>query len=343
MPSGQPIKSPRPRPPRLPRPVAVVGTGSYIPARVLTNADLEKLVDTTDRWIVERTGIRERRIAAEDECTSHMAAAAARRALENAGLRADEVDLIIVATVTPDTLVPGTACRVQRLIGASNANAFDVSAACAGFLYAVEVGRQFVAGHSCANVLVIGADKLSSLMNWTDRNTCVLFGDGAGAVVLRSHEGSARILATYMGSNGDLAEILQIPGGGCALPITAENVGQNLRTLQMNGRETFKYAVTAMIRSSLNALDQCGLKVSDIACVIPHQANIRIIEAISDRLDVPMERFFINLTRVGNTSAASIAIALDEANRAGRIQRGDKILLVAFGGGLTYAASVIEW
>lgn len=343
MSSDLPKKSPRVREAKIPRPVSIVGTGSYVPERVLTNADLEKLVDTSDRWIVERTGIRERRIAAENEFTSHMAAAAAKNALENAGIAATEVDLIIVATVTPDTLVPGTACRVQRIIGASNANAFDVSAACAGFLFAMDVARQFVAGHTCATALVIGADKLSSLMNWNDRNTCVLFGDGAGAVILRSRDDSAGILATFMESNGNLAEILQVPGGGSALPVTAENADENLRTLQMNGRETFKHAVTAMVRSSLKVLDECGLSPSDIACVIPHQANIRIIEAVSDRLDLPLEKFYINLDRFGNTSAAAVVIALDEANRSRRIHHGDKLLLVAFGGGLTYAASVIEW
>jgi len=232
---------------------------------------------------------------------------------------------------------------VQGQIGASNANAFDISAACSGFLYAVEVARQFIANHSCENALVIGADKLSSLINWTDRNTCVLFGDGAGAVILRSSNDSSGILSTIMGSNGDQAEILKVPGGGCALPITADNADQNLRTLQMNGRETFKHAVTAMVRISLTALDQCGLTPNDIACVIPHQANLRIIEAISDRLNVPVEKFYINLDRFGNTSAAAIPIALDEAGRKGRIKRGDKILLVTFGGGLTYAASVIQW
>lgn len=329
---------------QFPLTAAVVGTGSYVPDRILTNADLELLVDTTDQWILDRTGISERRIAAEGEFTSHMAAAAARNALENANLTAGELDLIIVATVTPDTHVPCTACRVQRLIGASKANAFDVSAACSGFLYAIEVARQFIANRSCRNVLVIGADKLSSLINWSDRNTCVLFGDGAGAVILRSGEEDSRgILASYMGSNGDLAEILQVPGGGCAIPITSENVDQNLRTLQMNGRETFKHAVTSMVSASWKALDQCGLTPDSIACVIPHQANRRIIEAISDRLNVPMNKFHINLDRFGNTSAAAVAIALDEANRVQRINPGDIILLVTFGGGLTYAATVIRW
>ncbi|MFZ4774016.1 MAG: beta-ketoacyl-ACP synthase III [Terrimicrobiaceae bacterium] len=336
-------KSPKLREPRLPRAVGIAGTGSYVPERILTNADLELIVETSERWILDRTGIRERRIAADGEFTSHMAAAAALKALENAGLAVEELDLIIVATVTPDTLVPGTACRVQNLIGASNANAFDISAACSGFLYAMEVARQFIAGHSCRNALVIGADKLSSLINWSDRNTCVLFGDGAGAVILNSREDHAGILSTFMGSNGDQAEILKVPGGGCALPITAENAGQNLRTLQMNGRETYRHAVTAMIRCSLKALDEAGLTSSDLACVIPHQANLRIIEAIADRLDLPMGKFYINLDRFGNTSAAAVAIALDEANRVGRIKAGDRILLVAFGGGLTYAASVVEW
>ncbi len=343
MPSGAHKPSPRLCPPAFPRAVGVVGTGSYVPERVLANADLEALVETSDKWIFERTGIRERRIAKDDEFTSHLAAAAARRALESAGIAATEVDLIIVATVTPDTLVPATACRVQSLIGATNANAFDISAACTGFLYAMQVARQFIANRICGTALVIGADKLSSLVDWTDRNTCVLFGDGAGAVVLRPTEHGGGILASFMQSNGNLAEILQVPGGGSAIPITAANADQNLRTLRMNGRETFKHAVTAMVHACFTALDTAGLKPGDIACVIPHQANVRIIEAIADRLDVPLEKFFVNLSRVGNTSAASIGIALDEANRAARIRRGDRLLFVAFGGGLTYAATVLEW
>jgi 3-oxoacyl-[acyl-carrier-protein] synthase-3 len=342
MPFGSQISSPPLRDPVTPRAVGVAGTGSHVPERVLTNADLEAMVETSDKWIFERTGIRERRIAKDDEFTSHLAAAAARRAIESAGIASAEVDLIIVATVTPDTLVPATACRVQAMIGATNANAFDISAACSGFLYAVQIARQFIANGVCGTALVIGADKLSSLVDWSDRNTCVLFGDGAGAVVLRPREHGG-ILASFLRSNGNLAEILQVPGGGSALPITAANADQNLRTLRMNGRETFKHAVTAMVHACFTALDACGLRPRDIACVIPHQANVRIIEAIADRLDVPVEKFFINLTTVGNTSAASIGIALDQANRSGRIHPGDRILFVAFGGGLTYAATVLEW
>jgi len=343
IPDPKPRKQPTPRILPLSRDVAITGTGSHVPERVLTNADLETMVNTSDEWIITRTGIRERRIAGESEFTSHMAEAAALRALENASLSAEDLDLIIVATVTPDTLVPGTACIVQGRIGAKRAAAFDLSAACSGFLYALETGRQFVASHKYSNVLVIGADKLSFLMNWSDRNTCVLFGDGAGAAILQPAVGKHGILSSFLESNGHLNGILQVPGGGCAIPITAANAEDNPMTVQMNGRETFRHAVNAMVHACIMALDACGLKAHELACVIPHQANIRIIEAIADRLDLPPDKFFINLERFGNTSAAAVPIALDEANRTGRIKPGDKILMVAFGGGLTYAATVVEW
>ncbi len=314
-----------------------------MPERVLSNADLEKMVETTEEWIITRTGIRERRIAAEGEYTSAMAAKAARAAMEQAGVSAEEIDLIIVATVTPDMAFPSTACFVQKELGARRAACFDVSAACAGFLYAMEIGQQFIASHTANTVLVIGAEKLSDIVDWSDRNTCVLFGDGAGAAILRHREGGEGMVATYLGANSDWTDILTLPGGGCRYPITAENVDQRLNTIKMAGKEVFKQAVGAMLSAATQVLEQAGLKAEDIACVVPHQANIRIIEAIAQRMDLPMERFLINLDRYGNTSAAAVAIALDEANRTGRIKRGDYVLLVVFGGGLTWASSVIQW
>jgi 3-oxoacyl-[acyl-carrier-protein] synthase III len=331
------------RSPQPSRTVSIIGTGSYVPERILSNAELEKLVDTTDIWITTRTGIKERRIAAENETTSQMAAKAARRAMEQARVKATEIDLIIVATVTPDTFFPSTACHVQRILGARNAACFDISAACSGFLYAVEVAQQFISNHACNTVLVIGADKLSSIVNWEDRNTCVLFGDGAGAAILRYRAGSHGVITTFMGSDGNHSDILHIPGGGCALPVTKENIDKKLNTLHMNGRETFKQAVTSMLAAAREALKRSGLTVEDLTCIIPHQANARIIEALAERLDLPLAKFHVNLDRYGNTSAAAVAIALDEANRTGRFKEGDYILMVVFGGGLTYASSVVQW
>lgn len=336
-------KSPRTKTRQPSRTVSIIGTGSYVPERILTNAELEKAVETSDEWITSRTGIKERRIAAPGEHTSHMATKAAERALEQAGITAAEIDLIIVATVTPDTVFPSTACHVQRMLQADNAACFDISAACSGFLYGVEVAQQFIGNHTYNTVLVIGADKLSSIVNWQDRNTCVLFGDGAGAAVLRYRAGSHGVITTFMGSDGNYGDILHMPGGGCAVPVTKENIDQRLNTLHMNGRETFKQAVTSMLAATNKALDLAGLTVGDIKCVIPHQANLRIIEALAERLDVPLTNFHVNLDRYGNTSAAAVAIALDEANRSGRFEVGDYILMVVFGGGLTYASSVVQW
>ncbi|WP_009962358.1 beta-ketoacyl-ACP synthase III [Verrucomicrobium spinosum] len=325
---------------------SIIGTGSYMPARVLTNHDLEKLVETSDEWITTRTGIKERRIAAPDETTSDMASEAARRALHTAGVKPEEVDLIIVATVTPDMFFPSTACFVQKKIGATNAVGFDISAACSGFLYALQTARHFLNGGPRKTALVIGAEKLSSLINWTDRNTCVLFGDGAGAAVIRWDDQAnapGRVISSFMGTDGNLADLLKVPGGGTALPITAENVHLRPNTIHMEGRETFKHAVTRMCQASEKALKEAGLTAQDVKLVIPHQANARIISAIAERLGVPEERTFINLDKYGNTSAATIPVCLDEANRSGRIQRGDILLLVAFGGGFTWASTVIRW
>jgi 3-oxoacyl-[acyl-carrier-protein] synthase-3 len=334
---------PQPRPQKGKRTVSIIGTGSYLPERVLSNADLEKSVETTDEWIVSRTGIRERRIAAEGESTSDLAAKAALSAMENAGITADQIDLILVATITPDMFFPSTACFVQHKIGAKNAACFDVSAACAGFLYAIEIAQQFITSHTYDTILVVGAEKLSSIVDWTDRNTCVLFGDGAGAAILRHRGGGHGVVSTFMGSDGSLSDILHIPGGGSRLPITRDNADQRLNCIKMNGKETYKYAVTSMLDAAQRALADANLSPEDLACIIPHQANLRIIEAIAQRMHLPLDRFMVNLDRYGNTSAAAVAIALDEANRTGRMQLGDYVLLVVFGGGLTWASSVIQW
>ncbi len=328
--------------------MTIAGTGSYVPERVLTNAELEKLVDTSDEWIISRTGIRERRIAAEGQNTSDMATEAARRAMEKAGVAAEEIELIICATVTPDTIFPSTACYVQKNLGAKNAVAFDISAACSGFLYAMQISRHFINTGNRKTALIIGAEKLSSIVNWADRNTCVLFGDGAGAAILRRrstdeavHE--PRVLVTVMGTDGTLTDILNVPGGGSAQPITADNAHLKLNTIHMQGKETFKAAVTNVSAACARAIELAGLKPEDIALIIPHQANVRIIDAAAERLGIPKERAFTNIQKYGNTSAAAVAIALDEANRSGLIKPGDHVLLVAFGAGFTWAASVVQW
>ena len=337
----QPRSSPRSA--KTQRTVSIIGTGSYVPEKILTNAELSRMVDTTDEWITTRTGIKERPIAAKDEFTSDMATKAALKAIEQANITAAEIDLILVATATPDMLFPATAFFVQKNIGATNAACLDISAACAGFLFGVEIAQQFITSHTHDTVLVIGADKLTSITNWTDRNTCVLFGDGAGAAILRHRGGAHGVISTHIGSDGQFTDILFMPGGGSRCPITAENVGRNLNTIHMSGKEVYKQAVIAMFSAAQKALQQAGLSIEDIACVIPHQANLRIIEGIADRLGIPLERFYVNLDRYGNTSAAAVAIALDEANRTGRIKAGDFVLMVVFGGGLTWASTVIEW
>jgi 3-oxoacyl-[acyl-carrier-protein] synthase-3 len=336
----QPRSSPRSTKRRT---VSIIGTGSYVPEKVLTNDDLSRIVDTSDEWITTRTGIKERRIAAKDEQTSDMATKAALKAMEQAKISPKDINLILVATATPDMLFPATACFVQKKIGAANAACLDVSAACAGFLFALEIGQQFITSHTYDTVLVIGADKLTSITNWTDRNTCVLFGDGAGAAILAHRGGSHGVISTHIGSDGSFSDILFMPGGGSRCPITRDNADLNLATIHMTGKEVYKQAVTAMISAAQKALDDAGLSIDDIACVIPHQANLRIIEAIADRLGIPLEKFMVNLDRYGNTSAAAVAIALDEANRSGRIKPGDYVLMVVFGGGLTWAGTVLEW
>ena len=325
------------------RTCSITGVGSYVPVKILTNAHLEKMVDTSDEWITTRTGIKSRRQAARDEFTSDMAAHAAQRAMKKAGVTADQIDLIIVATITPDMPFPATACIVQQKIGARRAAAFDLEAACSGFIYGLEVGQQFIMSRTYDTVLVIGAEKLSSIVDWKDRNTCVLFGDGAGAAVLQSRPNSHGLLTAVMGADGSKGSLLHMPGGGSRCPASADSVAARLHYLRMDGRETFKNAVQAMYHAAQEALRRCELDISKIKCVIPHQANRRIIDAVGKRLGATPEQLFINLDRYGNTSAASVAIALDEAVSSGKIQRGDLILMMVFGAGLTWGAAVIEW
>ena len=321
----------------------ITGTGSALPEKVLTNFDLEKMVDTTDEWIVARTGIRERRIAVEGEFTSTFASAAALRALEMAGVAASEIDLIVVGTLSPDFPFPSTACIVQQSIGATNAFCFDLSAACSGFVYALATAEKFIASGSAKKALVIGAEVLSRIVDWTDRNTCLLFGDGAGAVVLEAVEGEHGILSSHMHSDGNYWDILYQKGCGSRNPATQQNLDDRLVYLTMHGNEVFKYAVRAMAEVAQEALAANGMTSADVSLFIPHQANQRIVDSVGKRLSLTSDQVFVNLDRYGNTSAASIPIALDEAMRAGRVKEGDIVLLDAFGGGLTWGASLLRW
>lgn len=322
----------------------IIGTGSYLPERVLSNADLEKLVETSDEWITTRTGIRERRLAADDEASSDLAAKAAERAMENAGITAEEVDLILVATCTGDMPFPSTATVVQQLLGASNAFCFDVAAACSGFLYGMEIARNFLESGRCRTALVIGAEKMSTLINWEDRTTCVLFGDGAGAVVLRKKEqGGDGLGPCRLGADGNLSHLLNVPAGGSRTPVTPEVLANHENTLRMSGQEVFKHAVTNMTRTAFSLLEEAGWKAEDLDCVIPHQANRRILEAIRTRVGVSEDKVFVNVDKYGNTSAASIGIALDEAVKSGALREGSKVMLLAFGAGFTWAGVLLEW
>jgi 3-oxoacyl-[acyl-carrier-protein] synthase-3 len=337
------FKNPRARHDFRGRTCSITGVGSYVPERILTNQDLEKMVDTSNDWIISRTGIKERRIAASDEFTSDIAAQAAIRAIKMAGIAPEKIDLIIVATITPDMPFPATACLVQQKIGAYHAAAFDIEAACSGFIYGLEIGQQFIMSRTYDAVLVVGAEKLSSIVDWTDRNTCVLFGDGAGAAILQNRPSSHGLLTAIMGADGRKAELLSMPAGGSRVPATPDSVAARLHYLRMDGKETFKCAVNAMYVAASEALRRCEIDISEVACIIPHQANRRIIDAVGERLGAAPERLFLNVDRYGNTSAASVAIALDEAVQSGRVKRGDLILLMVFGAGLTWGAAIIEW
>lgn len=326
------------------RSVIIKGTGSYVPEKILSNSDLAKTVDTSDEWITARTGIKERRIAADDELASDMAAKAALRALEDAAVRAEDIDIIIVATMTPDMPFPSTACLVQAKLNIGAAVCMDIEAACSGFLYVAEVASAMLKSGNYKNALVIGTEKLSSILDWQDRTTCVLFGDGAGAAVFTpSDEKDIGLIDFKLGADGVKSQLLYMPGGGCAIPASNDSIASRQHFLKMRGREVFKSAVKVMGQSALDILNENGLNANDIKCVIPHQANLRIIESLSNRLELPLDKFYLNLDKYGNTSAASIPIALDEAYRDGRIQSGDIVLMVAFGAGLTWGASLLKW
>jgi 3-oxoacyl-[acyl-carrier-protein] synthase-3 len=321
----------------------IVGTGHSVPARVLTNADLEKIVDTSNEWIVERTGIRERHIKEPGEKTSDFCYNAAVEALGEAGIAPQDLDLIIIGTVSGDMPTPSTAIFVQARLGALNAAALDVSAACSGFLYALSLADGLMAAGRYRRILVIGAECLSIMTNWEDRNTCVLFGDGAGAVVLAPSDGKHGVLSTYLGADGRLAELLWCPGGGSLFPASHETVDKKMHSLKMAGREVFLHAVKAMGESAERALAAANLKASDIDLLITHQANQRIIDATAKRLNLPKEKVYVNIDRFGNTSSASIPIALNEARRTGRLKPGMICLLVTFGGGFTWGSAAVQF
>ena len=323
---------------------SIAGTGSALPERRLTNADLEKLVETTNDWIVQRTGMRERRIAGPGESTATLATAAARKALDDAGISAQDLDLIIVGSLTPEMLTPSTACIVQHNLGIKrHIGAFDLNAACSGFVYSLATGAQFIQNGAYKNVLVIGAETLSRVVDYTDRNTCILFGDGAGAAVLtRSEDPAVGLQAFNLGANGDGAQFIQIPAGGSLHPASATTVAERMHYLKMNGREVYKFAVHQMTESIRTAMDSCGLTSETVKLVVPHQVNQRVIDSATEKIGFPKEKVFINIDRYGNTSAASVPIALDEARKAGACGKGDWIIMVAFGAGLTWAAATVR-
>jgi 3-oxoacyl-[acyl-carrier-protein] synthase-3 len=319
----------------------IVGTGCYLPEQVLSNHDLEKMVETSDEWIVTRTGMKERRIAQTDEFTSDMGYEAAIRAIEAAKISVEEIDLILVATLTPDYVFPSTACLLQARLKAVNAAAIDVQAACTGYVYALSQAKAYVDSGMCKNVLIVAAEKLSSIVNYKDRNTCVLFGDGASACIVSGRGSGLIVQDVCLGADGELAELIILPAGGCRKPASAQTVSDGLHYLQMDGKETYKHAVRRMEMASKQCLDRVGLAESEISWIVPHQANVRIIEGIAKRFGVPMERIYLTVQKYGNTSSSSIGIALDELLRKKGVKKGENLLLVAFGAGLTWGASIL--
>ncbi len=320
----------------------ITSTGSYLPEKIISNHDLEKIVDTSDEWIIERTGIKERRIAAPGETASDLALEASRAAISAAGIRPKKIDLIIVATVTPDMLVPSTACILQAKLGAKNAAAFDINAVCSGFIYGLSVADAYIRSGKAQRVLLVGTEVLSKFMDWEDRSTCVLFGDGAGAVVLEPSEDRG-ILSTDIYSDGKLQDLIMLPGGGSKYPTSAETIEKRMHYMKMKGNETFKVAVKTLEKLVVDTLKKHNLKAHQLSLLIPHQANIRIINATAKRLGLSMGRVFTNIEKYGNTSAASVPIALDEAVKTSRVRDGDYVMLEAFGGGLTWGSALIKW
>jgi len=323
--------------------VAILGTGHFVPEKILTNADLEKIVDTTDEWITQRSGIKERHVADEKTPTSKLCIEAGRRALESAGMKPEELDFIIIGTITPDMMFPSTACLVQAALGAKQAAAFDLSAGCTGFIYGLELARSLIIADPKRKVLVIGAEELTKITDWTDRGTCVLFGDGAGAAVLGWTEQDRGILSSYVAADGSLGDLLYMPGGGSLNPASHRTVDEKMHVVKMEGNKVFPHAVRKMSDAADKVLERAGLPKEKLDVLIPHQANNRIIEAIGRHFDLPIEKVFVNIHKYGNTSAASIPIALDEAVRSGRIQPGQHVLLVAFGAGFTWGAALMRW
>ncbi|MBS4536087.1 ketoacyl-ACP synthase III [Clostridium sp. D2Q-14] len=323
--------------------VGIIGTGSYVPDKILTNKDLEKIVDTSDEWITSRTGIKERRILDKDKSTSYMAEKAAKKAIESSGLNREDIDMIIVTTVTPDMAFPSTACIVQEKLGLKNAAAFDLEAACTGFIYGLSVGYSFIKSGLYENILIISADSLSKITDWEDRNTCVLFGDGAGAAVLSKVKDGRGLLSIDIGADGGGGELLTQPAGGSLKPASIDTVKNKLHYIKMEGNSVFKFAVKIMVDSSRKVMRKVGMNIDDINYLIPHQANMRIIESASKRLKIDSDKVCLNLDKYGNMSSSSIPVALDEAVRDGKIKENDNVLLVGFGGGLTWGATLIKW
>ena len=321
----------------------IKSTGAYVPERVMTNFDLEKIVETSDEWITTRTGIKTRRIAADNQATSDLAYEAAKIALERAELNPKDIDLILVATISPDMFFPSTGCVVQDKLGATNAAAMDLSAACSGYIYSMVIANNFLALNSYKNILIIGSEKLSAFLNWEDRSTCVIFADGAGASVIAPSDGESKLLAFDLGVDGSFGNQLSVPAGGARMPATEETVRKNLHAIQMNGNAIFKIAVNKMRETFTKSMEKAGVTVDDITLVIPHQANLRIIDSLRTYLKLPKEKVYVNIDKYGNTSAASIAIALDEAYSEGIIKRGDIIGFAAFGGGLTWGSAIIQF